>query len=277
MKLYTRRRLINGFSLTVSALAMLFGLLWLVWLLWTLFSNGFRWMDLALFTERTPPPGSAGGLGNAIIGSLLLSAVGVAVGTPIGILSGTYLAEFARNSKFAAAVRFVNDILLSAPSIILGVFIYGLVVSNTGHFSGWAGGLALALILLPVIVRTTEDMMNLVPDSLREAAAALGAPQWKVIVTVVYRACLNGFLTGLILAIARISGETAPLLFTSLNNQFWSTDMSRPIANLPVMIFQFAMSPYDHWQHLAWAGALLITLSILILNILARMFLRGKK
>lgn len=277
MNLYARRRIINGFNLTISVLATVFGLFWLVWLLWTLVSNGLQWINVDVFTKITPPPGSSGGLINAIVGSVVMTAVGVAVGTPIGILAGTYLSEFGRASKFAPVVRFVNDILLSAPSIIIGVFIYEVVVVSMGHFSAWAGALALALIMLPVVVRTTEDMLRLVPDSLREAAAALGAPQWKVVTTIVYRAARAGILTGVMLGLARISGETAPLLFTALNNQFWSTNLNQPIANLPVVIFQFAMSPYEDWHHLAWAGALLITFTILLLNIFARVMLRTRK
>ncbi|MGH8370054.1 MAG: phosphate ABC transporter permease PstA [Gammaproteobacteria bacterium] len=270
MNLYLRRRMLNSFNLAVSVLTTIFGLSWLAWLLWTLVSRGLRWIDVDLFVQNTPPPVSAGGMANALVGSLLLTLVGVVVGTPVGILAATWLAEFGRYSKVAAVIRFINDILLSAPSIVIGVFIYAVVVVPLGHFSGWAGGLALAAIMLPVVLRTTEDMLKLVPDQMREAAAALGAPQWKVVVTVVYRASLGGILTGILLGVARISGETAPLLFTALNNQFWSTDMGRPMANLPVMIFQFAMSPYENWQHLAWAAALLITLAILILNIIAR-------
>ena len=274
MNLYTQRRLINGFNLTVSVLATVFGLFWLTWLLWTLFSNGFQWLSIDVFTEITPPPGSAGGLINAIVGSLIMTTLGVIIGTPIGILAGTYLSEFARTSKFSAVVRFINDILLSAPSIIIGVFIYEIVVISMGHFSAWAGALALSLIMLPVVVRTTEDMLRLIPNSLREAASALGTPQWKVVTMIVYRAARAGIITGVMLGLARISGETAPLLFTALNNQFWSSDLNQPIANLPVVIFQFAMSPYEDWHHLAWAGALLITITILLLNILARVMLR---
>lgn len=277
MSLYARRRIVNALSLSLSVLATLFGLFWLGWLLWTLVAQGLPWIDLSVFTQPTPPPGNAGGLANAIVGSLLLTSCGVLIGAPIGILAGTYLSEFGRNTRLAPVVRFVNDILLSAPSIIIGVFIYGLVVLRTGHFSGWAGGLALALIVIPVVVRTTEDMLRLVPVSLREAAAALGAPRWRVIVAVVYRASRAGILTGVLLALARISGETAPLLFTALNNQFWSLDMGEAMANLPVVIFQFAMSPYEDWHHLAWAGALLITAGVLILNIIARVFGRTRK
>jgi phosphate transport system permease protein len=277
MSLYARRRIVNGIGLGFSVLATAFGLLWLVWLLVTLFGNGLRWIHPRLFVEATPPPGASGGLANAIVGSAILTAVGVALGAPAGVLAGTYLAEIGRHSRLAGVVRFVNDILLSAPSIIIGVFIYALIVRRTGHFSGWAGAAALALIVLPVVVRTTENMMRLVPDSLREAAAALGAPVWKVTMAVVYRSALPGILTGVLLGMARISGETAPLLFTALNNQFWSTDMSRPFPNLPAVIFQFAMSPYEDWQHLAWAGALLITLTILVINVAVRVLLARKR
>jgi phosphate transport system permease protein len=273
MNLYLRRRTANATLLTLAVLATLFGLFWLAWLLWTLLSEGLVWVTPKVFTEVTPPPGSAGGLANAIVGSLMLTAGGVLIGAPIGVLAGTYLSEFGRGKSVAGVVRFVNDILLSAPSIIMGTFIYEVVVVTSGHFSGWAGILALSLIVLPVVVRTTEDMLRLVPDSMREAAAALGAPQWKVIVIIVYRGAMSGILTGILLAVARISGETAPLLFTALNNQFWSTNLGKPIANLPVVIFQFAMSPYKDWHHLAWAGALIITAAILILNIIARLIL----
>jgi len=274
VNLYARRRTVNAVALTLSILATLFGLFWLFWLLATLLDNGLRWIHPRLFVESTPPPGANGGLANAIMGSLILTVAGVGIGAPAGILAGTYLAEFGRTSRLGGVVRFVNDILLSAPSIIVGVFVYALVVLRAGHFSGWAGAVALALIVLPVVVRTTENMMRLVPDSLREAAAALGAPAWKVTIHVVYRSALPGIMTGILLAMARISGETAPLLFTALNNQFWSTDMSRPFPNLPAVIFQFAMSPYEDWQHLAWAGALLITVTILGINIVARILLR---
>jgi phosphate transport system permease protein len=276
MNLYTRRRAINLFNLTISVLTTIFGLFWLVWLLWTLLKNGLPWIDTEVFTLITPPPGSAGGLRNAIMGSLIMTSIGVIIGTPIGILAGTYMSEFGRASRFTPVVRFINDILLSAPSIIIGVFVYEVVVISMGHFSAWAGGIALALIMLPVVVRTTEDMLRLVPDSMREAAAALGAPQWKVVTMVVYRAARTGMLTGVMLGLARISGETAPLLFTALNNQFDSSSLNQPMANLPVVIFQFAMSPYEDWHHLAWAGALLITFSILLLNILARFLIRSR-
>jgi phosphate transport system permease protein len=274
LNLYTRRKAANLAGLTFSVLATLFGLFWLTWLLWTLFHNGLQWIGPRLFRESTPPPGANGGLANAIVGSLILTVAGVAMGTPAGVLAGTYLAEYGRGSRLAAIVRFVNDILLSAPSIIIGVFVYALIVLRAGHFSGWAGAVALALIILPVVVRTTENMMRLVPDALREAAAALGAPSWKTTVKVVYRSALPGIMTGVLLGTARISGETAPLLFTALNNQFWSTDLTRPFPNLPAVIFQFAMSPYEDWQHLAWAGALLITVTILLINIVARLILR---
>lgn len=273
--LYLRRRITNRIATLFAVASTAFGLFWLMWLLWTLMSNGLPWIDWQVFARTTPPPGSAGGLINAIVGSVLLTVGGILVGTPIGILAGTYLAEFDPASRTAFAVRFINDVLLSAPSIILGLFIYQMVVLRMGHFSLWAGVLALALIVVPVVLRTTEDMLRLVPNSLREAAAALGAPQWKVIVLIVYRAARAGIVTGILLAIARISGETAPLLFTALNNQFWSTSFNQPVANLPVVIFQFAMSPYDDWHHLAWAGALLITVSVLALIILARILLRG--
>jgi phosphate transport system permease protein len=277
MSLYFRRRAVNRLSMIFSIAATLFGVFWLTWILWTLLSNGLPWMNADVFTRITPPPGSSGGLINAIVGSVLLTAGGILVGAPIGVLAGTYLAEFDKHSKAASVVRFINDVLLSAPSIIIGLFVYELVVVKMGHFSVWAGALALSFIVIPVVVRTTEDMLKLVPNSLREAAAALGAPQWKVIVQIVYRAARSGILTGILLAVARISGETAPLLFTALNNQFWSTSFDQPVANLPVVIFQFAMSPYEDWHHLAWAGALLITFSILMLNILARVLLRAPK
>jgi len=274
---YLRRRTLNIVNLSGSVLATLFGLFWLLWILWTTFSAGFSAINWNLFTQDTPPPGGLGGLANAIVGSLMMVGIATLIGTPIGILAGTYLAEFGNNKFMAAVIRFINDILLSAPSIIIGLFIYELVVVKIGHFSGLAGALALSIILLPVVIRTTEEMLRLVPNSLREAALALGAPRWKVITLVAYRAALSGILTGVLLAIARIAGETAPLLFTALNNQFWSTDLNQPMANLPVVIFQFAMSPYPEWQTLAWAGSLLITLSVLALSIVARILLRKAK
>ncbi len=272
MQLYTRRRAANYLVVGLSLGATAFGLLFLVLVLGTLLTNGVGALSLTLLTQATPPPGSAGGLMNAIFGSLAMTAIATLVGTPTGILAGTFLAEYAHGSRLGEVVRFINDILLSAPSIIIGLFVYAILVVPMGHFSAWAGSVALAIIMIPVIVRTTEDMLNLVPSTLREAAAALGAPKWKIIVTVTYRSAVQGMLTGVLLAVARISGETAPLLFTALNNQFWSADLNRPMANLPVVIFQFAMSPYADWQVLAWAGALLITAAILLLNIGARLF-----
>lgn len=271
MPLYTRRRLINHLVIGLSMLATAFGLLWLVMVLGTLVVNGVSAITPALFAQMTPPPGSSGGLLNAIMGSLLMTAIATLVGTPTGILAGTFLAEYARASRLGEVVRFINDILLSAPSIIVGLFVYEAMVVPMGHFSAWAGAMALAIIMIPVVVRTTEDMLRLVPDTLREAAAALGAPKWKIIVMVAYRAAVQGMLTGVLLALARISGETAPLLFTALNNQFWALNLNAPMANLPVVIFQFAMSPYADWQTLAWGGALLITAAILVLNISARL------
>jgi phosphate transport system permease protein len=270
MELYTRRRLTHWLVVGLSFIATGFGLLWLVMVLSTLLINGIGAIGPSLFAEMTPPPGSAGGLLNPIAGSVLMATIATLVGTPTGILAGTFLAEYSRGSRFGEVVRFINDILLSAPSIIIGLFVYEAMVVQMGHFSAWAGAMALAIIMIPVVVRTTEDMLRLVPTALREAAAALGAPQWKVIVMVTYRAALQGMLTGVLLAVARISGETAPLLFTALNNQFWSTDLDAPMANLPVVIFQFAMSPYPDWNTLAWGGALLITAAILLLNITAR-------
>jgi len=275
--LYRRRRVINRVALALSIATMAIGLLFLFWILWTLAARGLAALRPVVFLQSTPPPGSAGGLINAIAGSLLMTGVGILVGAPVGIMAGTYLAEFGKNHWFAETARFVNDILLSAPSIIIGLFIYAVMVVRMGHFSGWAGAMALAVIAIPIVVRTTEDMLRLVPVTLREAAAALGAPRWKVVVLIAFRAARSGILTGVLLAIARVSGETAPLLFTALNNQFWSTNMNAPIANLPVVIFQFAMSPYADWVKLAWAGSLLITLSVLLLNIVARIAFRQQK
>jgi phosphate transport system permease protein len=275
--LYKQRQRTNAIGLTLSMTAMVLGLVVLLWILFVLFSNGFRALDWNMFTQSTPAPGTeGGGLANAIVGSLMMVGFAVLVSTPIGVLAGVYLAEYGDTSKTAEVTRFVTDIMLSAPSIVLGLFVYAIAVATVGHFSGWAGSLALSLIAVPVVVRTTENMLRLVPGSLREAAFALGAPRWKVSTLVTLRAARSGVLTGLLLAIARISGETAPLLFTALNNQFYSTDMSGPIANLPVVIYQFALSPYDNWIRLAWGGALLITLSVLLLNIVARVFLREK-
>lgn len=267
--IYARRRLINNFNMLAATLAMAFGLFWLLWILWTLVQHGLSGLTMDVFTKITPPPGSAGGLANAIAGSLQMTFFGTLIGTPIGIMAGIYLAEFGERGWLAPATRFINDILLSAPSIVIGLFIYEVYVISVGHFSGWAGSLALALLVIPVVVRTTENMLRLVPGSLREAAFALGAPQWKVTLYVTLRAAKAGVITGILLAVARISGETAPLLFTALNNQFWS-NMNQPMANLPIVIFQFAMSPYEDWHALAWAGSILITFSVLTLNILAR-------
>ncbi len=274
--IYTRRRIVNAINLTFSVLAMAFGLFWLFWILLTLFDKGLDGISVVTFTQMTPSPGDTGGLLNAIAGSLLMVTLATLIGTPVGIMAGTYLAEFGQRGWLAPVTRFVNDILLSAPSIVIGLFVYTVYVAKVGHFSGWAGALALSLIVIPVVVRTTEDMLRLIPNSLREAAIALGAPQWKVVTLVTWRASKVGIMTGILLAVARISGETAPLLFTALNNQFWSADMNRPMANLPVVIFQFAMSPYEYWQELAWTGALLITLSVLGLNVAARIFMRKR-
>lgn len=272
--IYRRRRVVNAVLLFVSSLTLAFGLFWLAWILITLFYEGFNALRPSLFMLNTPPPGSDGGLLNAIVGSLMMAAMATLIGTPIGMLAGTYLAEFGRRGWLAPATRFINDILLSAPSIVIGLFIYSIYVAQVKHFTGWAGALALSLIVIPVVVRTTDDMLKLVPDSLREAAVALGAPAWKMIVFISYRAAKAGIITGVLLAVARISGETAPLLFTALNNQFFSLDMNAPMANLPVVIFQFAMSPYPDWQRLAWGGAILITLAVLALNIAARVLFR---
>ena len=275
--LYRQRRAANAVGLTLSMGAMALGLTVLLWILYVLFSNGLAALDWNMFTQDTPAPGTeGGGLRNAIVGSLMMLGLTVLVSTPVGILAGVYLAEYGDTSKTAEFTRFVTDIMLSAPSIVLGLFVYAIAVATVGNFSGYAGSLALSLIAIPVVVRTTENMLRLVPGSLREAAFALGAPRWKVSTMVTLRAAKSGVITGLLLAIARISGETAPLLFTALNNQFFSTDMGKPMANLPVVIFQFAMSPYDNWIRLAWGGALLITLAVLVLNIFARVVFREK-
>ena len=275
--LYRRRRQANAVGMVTSMLAMALGLSVLLWILAVLFTNGFAALDWNIFTKDTPAPGTdGGGLRNAIVGSLLIVGLSVLVATPVGILAGIYLTEYGDQSKTAGLTRFVTDIMLSAPSIVIGLFVYAIAVATLGGFSGYAGSLALALIAVPVVMRTTENMLRLVPSSLREAAFALGAPRWKVSLSVTLRAAKSGVITGVLLAIARISGETAPLLFTALSNQFYSDDMSKPMANLPVVIFQFAMSPYDNWVNLAWGGALLITLSVLGLNILARTFFREK-
>lgn len=277
-RLYFRRRLVNAVSLVLSAAATLFGLFWLVWILWVTISKGVDAMSLSLFTEMTPPPGQdTGGLKNAIVGSLMLSGAAIVMGAPVGIAAGTFLAEYARARRIGEVIRFVNDILLSAPSIVLGLFIYTLVVRPTGAFSGWAGSIAMAFIVLPVVVRTTDEMLRLVPSQMREAALSLGIPQWKVTTQILYRAALPGIVTGVLLALARISGETAPLLFTAFNNQYWNTDMSGAMPNLPVTIFQFAMSPFAYWNQLAWAGAFLITLFVLAVSLVARTLLLRKK
>jgi len=275
--LYSRRKFVNKLGLSLSMFAMTLGLFVLLWILFILFKNGFAGLSLAIFTESTPAPGTpGGGLANAIVGSLMMIGVTALIATPIGIFAGVYLAEFGDDNKLASVTRFVTDIMLSAPSIILGLFVYAILVAQVKHFSGWAGSLALSLIAIPVVLRTTENMLRLVPGNLREAAFALGAPHWKVTNYVTLRAARAGVMTGLLLALARISGETAPLLFTALNNQFFSTNMNAPLANLPVVIFQFAMSPYDNWVSLAWAGALLITLAVLVLNIIARVLFRER-
>ena len=260
----------NALAQVLATLATAFGLFWLGWILWTTLHNGFASINLALFTQMTPPPGETGGLLNAFVGSALMSGLGVLIGTPIGVLAGTYLAEYGRGAWFGEVIRFVNDILLSAPSIVLGLFVYTLVVARVGHFSALAGSLSLALIVLPVVVRTTDEMLRLVPTQMREAALSLGVPQWKVTTQVLYRASLPGIVTGILLALARISGETAPLLFTALNNQYWTTDLSAPMANVPVVIFQYAMSPYDNWHSLAWAGAFFLTVFVLLVGLAAR-------
>ncbi len=277
-ELYRRRRLANTWGMLTSMLAMALGLTVLLWILAVLFSNGFAALDWNILTKDTPAPGTdGGGLRNAIVGSLMMVGLSVLVATPVGILAGIYLTEYGDQSKTAELTRFVTDIMLSAPSIVIGLFVYAIAVATLGGFSGYAGSLALALIAVPVVMRTTENMLRLVPGSLREAAFALGAPRWKVSLSVTLRAAKSGVITGVLLAIARISGETAPLLFTALSNQFYNDDMSKPMANLPVVIFQFAMSPYDNWIRLAWGGALLITLTVLVLNILARVFFRDKQ
>ncbi|WP_416190214.1 phosphate ABC transporter permease PstA [Neisseria sp. CCUG17229] len=275
--IYQRRLWQNRFYLGVAYVTMAFGLFWLAWIFYTLLSNGFSGLSGTLFTLDTPPPGMEGGLRNAILGSFMITLFGLLVGTPIGLMCGIYLAEFGQNSKLAQATRFMNDILLSAPSIVIGLFIYELVVVKQGHFSGWAGSLALSLLVIPVVVRTTENMLKLVPNSLREAAFALGAPKWKLVTMVTLKSAKAGVLTGIILAFARITGETAPLLFTAMNNQFFSTNMNQPIANLPNVIYQFAMSPYEDWHELAWAAALLIAVTVLVANILARYLGAAKK
>jgi phosphate transport system permease protein len=268
--LYASRRRKNIIAISLSFGATAFGLSWLVLVLGQLLWEGFSGLSLSVFTEMTPPPGAAGGLLNPIIGSLILTVLAVLIGTPVGILAGTYLAEYGRYDRLSSVVRFINDILLSAPSIVVGLFVYEVMVAPMGHFSGYAGAVALAVIVMPVVIRTTEDMLTLVPNQLREAAAALGMPRAFIIMRVCYRAAKAGMITGVLLAIARISGETAPLLFTALNNQFWSLNLNAPVASLPVVIFQFALSPYKEWQQLAWTGALIITVTVLVLSVVAR-------
>ena len=272
-----RRQAVNAVAMVLATAATLFGLFWLAWILWTTLSQGAAALKPSLFTQMTPPPGEDGGLLNAFAGSLAMIVLAIVIGTPVGVLAGTYLAEFARRTRLGSLIRFVNDILLSAPSIVIGLFVYELAVKTVGHFSGYAGGIALAIILLPVVVRTSDEALQLVPDPMREAGLALGLPRWKITTKVVYRAASTGILTGVLLAVARISGETAPLLFTALNNQYWSSNLASPTANIPVVIFQFAMSPYDSWHALAWAGALVVTLFVLALGIIARAAFRQRQ
>ena len=273
---FSRRKLVNQIALVMSLGAMVFGIFWLIWILWETVRLGVGGLAWATFTQSTPPPNEIGGLANAMYGSAVMVALATLLGTPIGVMAGIYLAEYGRGNMLSSITRFVNDILLSAPSIVIGLFIYAVVVSKFKSFSGWAGVLALALIVIPVVIRTTENMLLLIPNALREAAYALGAPKWKVIMGVTLKAARAGVVTGILLAIARIAGETAPLLFTSLSNQFWTSDLSNPMASLPVTIFKFAMSPYENWQKLAWAGVFIITLTVLGLNILARVLTREK-
>ena len=273
-KIYVKRRFINGLTMLLSSLATLIGLFFLTWILWVTVSKGFNAFGIHLFTQMTPPPGEVtGGLLNALAGSFMMCLLAVLMAAPIGIAAGTYLAEYVNHHWIGEAIRFVNDILLSAPSIVLGLFIYTLVVEPLGGFSGWAGAIALGFIVLPVVVRTTDEMIRLVPVQMREAALSLGVPQWKVIVQVLYRSASAGIVTGVLLALARISGETAPLLFTALNNQYWNTDLSKPMASIPAIIFQFAMSPFEYWNQLAWAGAFIVTLFVLCVSIFARIIL----
>jgi phosphate transport system permease protein len=269
-----RRKAADLLALLFAGAATIFGLTWLVWILWTTFSEGAAALSPALFTQMTPPPGAQGGLLNAFYGSAVMVMLALAIGTPVGIAAGTYLAEHGRHSRLAAVVGFINDILLSAPSIVIGLFVYELVVRPSGHFSGFAGALALAIILLPIVVRTTDEALRLVPNQMREAAFALGVPAWRITARIIYKAALSGIVTGVLLGLARIAGETAPLLFTALNNQFWSASMAQPLANVPVVIFQYAMSPYDEWHALAWAGALILTIFVLGLNLTVRFFAR---
>lgn len=274
--LWKTRQVKNSLAKALSLFTAAFGLFWLVWILWTTLKNGLPALHLNLLTQMTPPPGETGGLLNAIFGSIFMSAIAVLIGTPVGIAAGTYLSEYARESKLGFCIRFINDILLSTPSIVIGLFVYELMVRQMGHFSAIAGAVALAFLVLPVVVRTTDEMLQLVPNTLREAAQALGIPRWKIVQQVLYRAAMSGIVTGILLALARILGETAPLLFTALNNQYWSTNLLQPMANVPVVIFQYAMSPYDDWHALAWAGALLMTFFVLVLGIVSRTILIKK-
>lgn len=270
------RKRVNAIALTLSLIAMAFGLVWLIWILIETVRLGIDGLTLSTFSQMTPPPQEAGGLANAIMGSLMMVFLATLIGTPVGIMAGVYLAEYGQSGWLGSATRFINDILLSAPSIVVGLFIYSMVVARMHSFSGWAGVLALALIVVPVVIRTTENMLSLVPNALREAAYALGTPKWRVILTITLKSARAGVITGILLAVARISGETAPLLFTALSNQFWSSDLSQPMASLPVTIFKFAMSPYENWQKLAWAGVFLITAGVLLLNIIARTMFRQR-
>ena len=276
-RLYLRRSLANKLAMLLAGAAAIFGLFWLIWILWTTVTKGVANLNLDLFTMMTPPPNERGGLLNAFFGSAVISTLAIAIGTPLGVAAGTFLAEYGNHTKLGTLIRFVNDILLSAPSIVLGLFIYALVVVQFGHFSAFAGAIALAFIALPVIVRTTDEMLRLVPSAMREAALSLGVPQWKVTVQILYRSALPGIVTGVLLALARITGETAPLLFTAYSNQFWSTDLNAPMANVPMVIFQFAMSPYESWNSLAWAGAFVMTMFVLMLGIAARAILLRNK
>ncbi|CAN5280064.1 phosphate ABC transporter permease PstA [soil metagenome] len=276
-RLFLRRKITNGVAMLLSGAAAIFGLFWLGWILWTTVSKGVAHLNIDLFTMMTPPPDERGGLANAFFGSAVISALAIAIGTPLGIAAGTFLAEYANHTKLGTVIRFVNDILLSAPSIVLGLFVYALIVVQFGHFSAFAGAVALAFIALPVVVRTTDEMLRLVPSAMREAALSLGVPQWKVTMQVLYRSALPGIVTGVLLALARISGETAPLLFTAYNNQFWSTDLNAPMANVPMVIFQYAMSPYESWNSLAWAGAFVVMLFVLLLGVVARFILLRNK
>ena len=269
-----KRRAVDALALLFASAATLFGLFWLFWILWTTLANGFGAINIALFTQMTPPPGSGGGLLNAFYGSAVMILLAVLIGAPLGVAAGTYLAEHGRYSRLAKTVSFLNDVLLSAPSIVIGLFVYEIIVRTSGHFSGYAGAVALAMILLPIVVRTSDEALRLVPDQMREAAFALGIPRWRVTGQILYKAAMTAILTGVLLGVARIAGETAPLLFTALNNQFWSASLGAPLANIPVVIFQYAMSPYDEWHALAWAGALVLTLFVLGLNLGVRLLAR---